>query len=91
MIDKFQFAGALINKRFIMVVMTATALGGVIITAASPASAIGPSWTEQRRGCSYTREWRVVSGTCKTVLGVKVPCPLRQKACQKDYCTQVSY
>ncbi len=78
MINKPRFPLTLITEHFVTVVVAATTLSAAIFTTASPANAIGPSWTERRAGCSYTCEWRVVSGTCKTVFGVKVPCPLRR-------------
>jgi hypothetical protein len=68
--------------------IVAIALTGAIIATTSPAGAIGPSFTERRGGCSYTCEWRVISGTCRTAFNIKVPCPLRKKACAKDFCTQ---
>jgi|EndMetStandDraft_7_1072992.scaffolds.fasta_scaffold1490193_2 hypothetical protein len=71
--------------------IVAAALVGAFVATTSPASAIGPNFTERRGGCSYTCEWRIVSGTCKTVFGVKVPCPLRKKACAKDFCTSTSH
>jgi hypothetical protein len=66
-------------------------LTSALITTTSPASAIGPSFTQRKGGCSYTCEWRIVSGTCKTAFGIKVPCPLKQKQCEKDFCTQTSH
>ena len=80
-----------ITRRFGAVALMSATLAGATIAATSPASAIGPSFTERRGGCSFTCEWRVVSGTCKTAFNIKVPCPLRQKRCAKDFCTQVSH
>ncbi len=61
------------------------------VASAQPANAGINSWTERRNGCSLTCHWALVSGTCRTAFGIKVPCPLRQKRCEKDYCTQTFY
>jgi len=73
------------------VALIAATLTGATIATTSPASAIGPSFTERRGGCSYTCEWRIVSGTCRTAFNVKVPCPLKKKQCEKDFCRQASH
>ena len=91
MITKSSFPLASVIHRFASAMLVAAALTSVLIATAAPASAIGPSFTERRGGCSFTCEWRIVSGTCKTVFGARVPCPLRKKACTKDFCTSVSF
>jgi hypothetical protein len=91
MINRCRLALTPFTARLVAVAVAATAVIAVIAATTSPASAIGPSFTERRGGCSFTCEWRIVSGTCKTVFGAKVPCPLRKKACSKDFCTSVSH
>lgn len=74
----------LLGGRVRGITMAAVFLGAWSIAAASPAEAVTQRcWRECR--------WTVVMGKCKTLGGVRVPCPLRKKVCGERLCSQTSH
>lgn len=44
---------------------------------------------ELKRGnCTYLCHWYVTTTKCSGPFGVKIPCPVRRKRCDPEYCTQ---
>ena len=66
-------------------------LAAIAVFGMSLAAGVSPAAARCKPGCTCDCHTRIVSGTCKTVFGLKVPCPLRQNVCEIQYCTQVSY
>ena len=59
----------------------AAVLAGMLADAAS-----APAEAQCRRTCTK----KLVMGTCKPVIGPRVPCPVWRKTCER-YCTQTSH
>ncbi len=63
-------------------------LVGAMTTAAILAALIGSTTSAAAgRTCVHANcSWTVVMGKCKTLGGIRVPCPLKKKVCAEYYC-----
>ena len=82
MIDKINFHLPWITRRACAGLAATMAFTLLAVATPSPSRA---DWTEWRGGCSYTCHWYLASATCRTLGGIKVPCPVRKKRCSADH------